>query len=643
MKGKDANKNTFIPLQNIIFTDYSVTSQTALYYRVRGQYQYDYDTKTISLCQNASIAFNTLFNSFDYYKWKKYTWAKNIFLKLLLQGKFKIILKSEKYGLDDAQTRIFYFDSSLDEKTQNPFINLNADPLPADNYPRKTFLCSFEGMESFPHLYFEIVALSDNALLSSGEYCACLDDAPFSPRPVFFALNIYAQPGEETGDSLLRLCADAANNPASPLRGMFRAYAGGSGSGTEREAAAGIRRLSGANAGEAGGFARAILESLKDRENIPLTHMLTLRSNAVVSGATLVRLKNFLALLREDYSGAVVSAARMDAGLRYKQLYSGAFGTAQGFSPLKALYDLRDFTLVKKNGIAEKINMAPWDGSCYPFSCLRENDLPLPLFAGRWDAEFSQRAARGFITVNGICCWGDDTAGKVPASAESYLSRNTYIVNAVRGQPGRAASVKLSLRRKTLGHIFRLSYKSGELMLDGFEDFCQGVDWLKKQNPADLHKKILRRAPRELPIEQQAFAFTYGNYELDQKPPPRPARLGRCLRRLTLNGLLLPPRPGRTKILAPNAGSGYFYRLRSVFFYDENSQTGYLSRWNRTAAWSLLARWRRLRSLADSRFEAACKEYKERWRELADSAFWKEYLRLKDDAGPARAKITDEH
>jgi hypothetical protein len=43
----------------------------------------------------------------------------NVFLELRLQGKFKIVLTSECYGLDDAQTRVFYFDSSRADSSRD--------------------------------------------------------------------------------------------------------------------------------------------------------------------------------------------------------------------------------------------------------------------------------------------------------------------------------------------------------------------------------------------------------------------------------------------------------------------------------------------------------------------------------------------
>ncbi|MDR2056528.1 MAG: hypothetical protein LBQ10_11795 [Desulfovibrio sp.] len=620
------------PLQKILFADYAVNAQTALYYRARGQHQYDERSDSICLARQASLAFNTYCNSLNYDKWNTCTRVKTVFLDLALRGKFKIVLKSEKYNVDDVQMRVFYFDSSRDVGNDSPFIRINEDDPEEKTYEARRFICSFAGLESFPHFYFEIIALSDNAVVHGGEYFTLVDDPSFSPRPVHLAIHIRAHAGGEKAGALLERLKSVLAEESSPLRGHTHIFLTDHGSGLPTQAwrAEGVHAFSDRNAGESGGFARGMLEILASRERTGCTHMLTLAEDALFNRDMPERLFFFLSLLKPAYARAVISLARLDRSPAYRQRHSAAYWGGSGHTLLQCGYDLRDFPQVQRNEITDKANMAFWGAACFPVACLRTDALPLPLFSLRADAEFSLRIASAIVTLNGLCVWRPYSAP--PPEAEYYLARNTCIVDAVRGQARSRKAMRRFLFRNMWKFLWQFRYPLAELVFDGVEDFCRGPGWLRGQDPETIHAALLAKAPREEPVEKQKFGFCFDNYKRDRAMPPT-SRLKRLIRALTLNGSLLPP--VRTLVLpVSGAAPQQFYRARRVFFYNENSHAGYLATRNFKRAKALFLRWRNMRALLDARYEAACREYREQRQALRSLEFWQNYLRPTDKENP---------
>ena len=631
MPQDDVKKNQRFSLQKIIFTEYTVNSHAALYYRVRGQHQYDEVGNAVCMECNASLAFNTYFNSLNYYKWNKYTHLKKVFLELELQGKFKIILKSEKFGLDEAQTKIIYFDS-LQEDGDKPFINLEADKAGSQQYPRQNCVCSFEGLESFPNFYFELVALSEGAIFHGGEYFTVLEDAEIKPNPVVLGVVVCAHHEEAKNLSLLKqlsettLCASEAM-----LDDKLYIYFIGNGKklSNEIEENEHLRALPNKNIGIAGGIVRGLLEMLKDKENISFTHVLTLKGDATLSPHSILKLVCFLTLLKKEYVKASVAFGVFDAVHRSKQLHSGAFWSGADCSPSNPLFDLRNFAKVAQNEIMGKNNVALWTAACHPMQVVDSNALPLPLFAEASDAEFCLHFVPELITLNGLCVWHSESPSSRAMHMPYYRMRDACIVAAVRGLASPAKILQKRLWGEMLGYIFCLRYSAAEQMLDGFEDFCQGVSWLQEQNPEELHKKIQSKAPKVQAVEKQAFRFSYSHYERDKKIPADKV-FSPLIRKLTFNGMLLPQLRMRVLPMGEN-NPKQFYRMGRVFLYNEEEQTGYILRWNFQAVWKLLRRYFAVRTLMKERYTSACEEYYERRGELRSSAFWKKYLNLDED------------
>jgi hypothetical protein len=560
-------------------------------------------------------------------KWQKYTCTENVFLELRLQGLFKIVLKSEKYGLDDSQTRVFYRDSS--QKDEKAFVRLEPENVPPKEYEPKNFIFPCAGLESYPNLYFEVIALSDEAILHGGEYFTLLDGP--APDPARIAVAISACGQKTQSAAQLALLREILHPPFNTVtEKLFRVYMVDNGGRLPPDLMPDElgALLPNPDTGEAGAIARGLLEIWEDHKTLPFSHVLFLPGDSFVSANILMRLVNFLSLLRPEYAKAAVSFGALDADLRYRQIYSGARWNGSAQVARKPSVDLRGFPHVLKNEIIDKINIAPQQaGACFPIRrTLTHGKLPLPLFTGMADVDFSLRTSPEVMTLNGLCLWRPDTVGREPPFFEYYRVRNTCIIQAARGQAMDPKNIRLCLRRRLLEHIFTFRYGEAGLMLDAIEDFCAGVDAFKSLSPQDLHKRILDKAPTLRPIEKQSYPFLYRRYEQCRKKSPE-TRFSRLIRKATVNGRLLPPLPTAVLSVAERAASRLF-RVRRVFFYDEAAQSGYAAGWDTAGVKNLLRRWFGIGPLLRGRYAAVCQEWRERADELRSEEFWRSYLRL---------------
>ena len=84
-------------LQNLVFPKIGICTEENLYFRVkRGICNYDYEQNRLIISANASVQFDTYFNSILADRWKKYTVIKNI--KLRIAGEGQGVLNVYRYS-----------------------------------------------------------------------------------------------------------------------------------------------------------------------------------------------------------------------------------------------------------------------------------------------------------------------------------------------------------------------------------------------------------------------------------------------------------------------------------------------------------------------------------------------------------------
>lgn len=245
------------------------------------------------------------------------------------------------------------------------------------------------------------------------------------------------------------------------------------------------------NVGGAGGFARGMIEAM--RQDRPATHVLLMDDDVQVSPESLIRTYNVLSLVNDEYKDAFVSGA-MISYERQDEFYEDVGWVRPDglYGPVKPRLDLDDLEDVVKNDSLEvrKPNRyAGWWYCCIPMSAVEEKGLPLPVFIRGDDAEYGNRAASRFITMNGICVWHLTLALKFRSHLERYqVPRNSLIAQATTGVfPG--VDFMQQFRHNVQLDFKTLNYDAVAQSLDALEDYLKGPEFIME----DRGEEILKR------------------------------------------------------------------------------------------------------------------------------------------------------
>lgn len=239
------------------------------------------------------------------------------------------------------------------------------------------------------------------------------------------------------------------------------------------------------NAGGAGGFARGMIEALRQ---YPLaTHVLLMDDDVAVSPESIVRTYNLLSIVRDEYAEAFLSGAmlRMDEpNVRHEDV---AFIAGNGLcAPVKSPASMTDYEQVVLGELLgprpqyeqwadQAHEYAAWWYCAIPMATVRREGLPLPLFFRQDDVEYGNRCRPRFMTMSGICIWHLSFAPRYNPATDRYLGvRNGFLVQAMLGfQTG----IRGALDRWVRDGLSQFSYDSVELALRGLEDYLEGPEW----------------------------------------------------------------------------------------------------------------------------------------------------------------------
>jgi GT2 family glycosyltransferase len=573
------------------------------------------------------LSFDTYFNSFSVGKWRRYTTLPSLSLSLTLKGTGTVALHHVR--------RI---------RTATTFTDLAIRAFDADE-PR-TLTLDFPLTEDAGLYYFTITAADDGVELHGGAYhtaAPCGAGATgdgtggdgTGGREVNIAIGICTFRREAyLMANLASLRAEVLDNDASPLKGHLHVFVSDNGRTLGADVGGGaagmgvggpppIEVFPNRNLGGSGGFTRTLLEIGKRREELGLTHVLLMDDDIIFDPRIVVRTYSFLRLLRDEYADAFLGGAMIPTLKRYSQTEIAAYHDFETHHSVKPKYDLRSLDDLIKNEIEDSINYSGWWYCCMPISVLHGDNLPLPLFIKRDDMEYSLRNSTRFITLNGIGVWHDAFELKHSAFLEYYWIRNLGIMNAIHRKKFKKKAMRNLLHFIIGRRVAQYRYRDAHITMIGVEDFLKGIDWLKGQDAEKLHKAIMALEYAKVPVGELDEVFIYDQYQGSMRY--REGRLRRLLRKLTLNGWLL---PARGTAIAPSVRpkTSLFFRARRCVNYEEVSDTAFVTEKSYREALGVLRRYLRLRRLICKHYDRVAEEYRERFRELTGEGFWEGYL-----------------
>lgn len=423
----------------------------------------------VLLSHYKSYNFCSYFNAISIAKWKKYTNIEKIMLRLEMEGEFEVSIEGYHLVAESKQRKVYDKKRfSLDKKST---IELE---IPLDN--------------SEMIMGFSVKTFSDSCCYG-GQYVAEIDEN--SVRNIHLSIATTTFQKEEYIKKNVEMFKTKiiANEELKSHFSMHVVDNGRTLSKDEIESE-GVYLHPNKNVGGAGGFARGMMESLK--EDNPVTHVLLMDDDVLILPESLLRTYYLLAFAKEEYKNHVISGAMLYLE-RMAWFHEDAGFMGDGVHhPLKHPADMRSITrmLVNENINTEvKDGYAAWWYCCIPVQLIKSNGLPLPLFIRGDDIEFGVRNQIKTITMNGICLWHMGFATKYSASMNYYQSfRNAMIMNAC-DECGKAEGIIAHYEDRFREELHRFNYNAAELILRAWNDYMKGPSFIEKTEGEKIMKE----------------------------------------------------------------------------------------------------------------------------------------------------------
>lgn len=605
-----------LKLQNITFPKPDICYEWALYCRPLKDFpdiEFHAEMKYFTISRGG-IYFDTYFNALSISKWKRYTNIEKVYLDLDLRGSFVITLLHT----------ILSNGTPTEQKIACRRVKQET---------RGRVCLQFPEVESNGILSFRIDALEDDCCFYGG--CYMTDTAEEKANPVTLALNICNYMRDpyiyRNMDIVKRYILD---DPDSDLRGHLQIFIADNSASldTSRLPADVTRVFPQGDFGGTGGFARGLLELLRVKETLSLTHAVMMDDDILLEPETLERLYLFLCLVKSEYAGSFVGGGLFRLDRQNIQVCQGGKWSVSGgtyeFHKLNNDMDLLYNVLL--NEIEDGAKIGAWWFHCIPLSQISLQDLPYPFFFHMDDVEYDLRNCKHIIHLNGISVWHEPFENKPGSHLAYYNTRNVLITHMIHEKDLTKLDAWHFLNGQFIHHLLGYRYKEANLILRGIEDALRGPEWLIKQTPPDkLLEEILSQGYRKLPLDELPFNVDYRAYvdELNAwRPEPKKHRLRRLM---LLNGYLTKSN-GTVTVLMSDARPVSTFRKRLVLNYDPITERGFITEKSYKELFRTLWRYRRVCSLINKRFKTVRQEYIEAFPKMTNEQFWSTYLDIKE-------------
>jgi len=604
-------------IQKILFPEIDKCMEKELYYHLERKSEQsredlaycDCSKKKITFRRNAKVWFDSYFNGFSVEKWKKYTILDELSLKIVLSGKFKVVLIGrEKIHQDIITTTIWEEIVQAEEPSEFVFHYRYGNG---------------KGMYAFG-----LEAIEEESKFYGGYYCSDIDANKV--RDVKIGIGICTFKRERFIEKNLRILNNAIlENVESPLYGHLEVFIADNGQSLERDRLASdvIHINPNRNLGGAGGFTRNLIEIMTHNDMYGITHALLMDDDIVMEPEALVKTYIILSLLRAEYKDTFIGGAMLRIDKQYMQAESGATWNGGYLRSLKANLDLRSIKACLFNEYEEYVEFNAWWYCCFPMTVVREDNLPLPIFIRGDDLEYGLRNMTNLILMNGICVWHEPFENKYSSFLEYYIMRNQLIDNSFHCQWYGAKQLNKTLLHHCLQEIMYYRYKNVELYLRGVKDFLKGPEWLMQQDGEALHKQIMAAGYRGQDLSTVNMGFRYEEYENSRICCD--GKLSKIKRFITFNGLFLPAK-GDNCVPMAAARSIQFYRKKRVMQYDITAKKAFITEKSVGKSVKYIFKTFSLMLVVPFKIKNAQKAYRTEGLKLRTLEFWQGYLGLNE-------------
>ena len=578
--------------------------------------------------------FTTYFNALSIQKWRNYSTAKKFYLHLELKGSDAVIYQTR------ADSYSYY-----SEEIEGSRISVDA----SDGWITLDFELAANDRDVITSFAIEC---SEQLLIRNSYYYVDVDASDI--RPVELALCTTTFKKEEFIQRNIDAVRSEILGSNDLIAGHFTMHVVDNGRTLDAAALSGeaIYVHPNDNVGGAGGFARGMIEAM---EQVPrASHVLLMDDDVLVSTESIIRTFNLLSLVNSEYEGAFVSGAMMnldEPNMRWEEMgfinFEGACRASKPVARMDVLHDVvanEAFDVPSYMPYCEDQDQsyAAWWYCVIPMTQIEKHGLPLPIFVRGDDVEYSRRCKPNFITMNGICIWHMSFHMRYNAAQERYQMVRNCFIDQFASDFAPLSDFETWFKEAVVLELKKFNYDDASLLLDGFEDFLKGPEWLVSDEARNAFLDANKRAAKTLPLNevyQEAEKLGVDLTKMTDWKIYRDlpySRRDKLMDDVSLNGnriLTNVTKAGKIAVI-DNVGwanpRGKLHGAEIVITIDIPNRRGSIRRIDRKRYREL---WKRFSTDLD-RYKASKSELKDAYKnarpEITSVKFWKEYLRLDD-------------
>ena len=410
------------------------------------------------------------------------------------------------------------------------------------------------------------------------------------------------------------------------------------------------------NAGGAGGFARNMIEAM--RQEPKATHVILMDDDVHLSPESIIRTYNLLRIVKDEWKSAFVSGAMLNMDEPEIRVEDTGYMNEEGFcSPSKpsmrmsAFHDIVDSEAFSVNKDDPRIPVMKqryqaWWYCCIPMTEIERRGMPLPLFVRFDDVEYSLRDVPKIMTMNGICVWHSPFYMRYDAAVERYqVCRNAFIIQHSSNSASESDFLKC-LDRQVMLELKRFNYENANLALEGFEDFLKGPDvtfapGFAEKRFMETHKmrEVLHNLP-EISDDLAELGIDWTKLTMDSilSDVPRSV-IQRAFDFATCNGQRLPlpyTQDGKIAIMADNGGAyqgGSIRKADTIVAIDVQNRKGVIRHQDKDKFREVMARYKNDLNEYKKNRDSLDKAYKEAFKRMTTVEAWEEYLGMNGSDG----------
>lgn len=406
-----------------------------------------------------------------------------------------------------------------------------------------------------------------------------------------------------------------------------------------------IRIIPNSNTGGAGGFTRGMMEAIREKEALGLTHVLLMDDDAVFDPELFVRAYGFLRGRKERWKNIALGGSLWREDVPYIQQASGEWFGNFAVQNDFLLADLRAKEICTAPYMCESVHQHPvysgWWCSCMSLDVVTRDNLPIPLFLHHDDIEYGIRnQAHGIAFLNGIGVWHKGFEQTFPGVNVYYDVRNTLITVALtEPEKSRIDSLKWIWKRIT-ALLIEFRYSEMKLAYQAFYDFCRGPKWLHQVHAEKLNQwlrgqiqfggeeelknRLSESEYKEAMQQIKQYQDTFGIDYVKRYYSPERRKAG-FLQLVTFNGWFLPSRRG-IAVLSPMESPFQAFRRSRIVLFEPFTGKMRVAEKNGKELFSAVRLYVSAGMLAAFKLKTASRQYREKRAEITRYDAWEKYL-----------------